>query len=65
MKIKYLLLLVSLLLGSSSFSQNDSYSAKTMDKARKIHNKVITIDTHDDISVHNFTGEINYTMNLD
>ena len=65
MKIKYLLLLVSLLLGSSSFSQNDSYSAKTMDKARKIHNKVITIDTHDDISVHNFTGEINYTMNLE
>ena len=66
MKIKYTLLLVSLLLGSSSsFSQNNSYSTKTIEKARKIHDKVITIDTHDDINVNNFTGEINYTMNLE
>jgi len=32
--------------------------------ARGIHERVITIDTHDDISVANFTVERNYTMDL-
>jgi membrane dipeptidase len=35
------------------------------EKARKIHKKVITIDTHNDINVHNFTAQTNYTQNLD
>ncbi len=35
------------------------------EKARRIHNAVITIDTHDDINVKNFTDSINYTQNLD
>jgi membrane dipeptidase len=34
-------------------------------KARQIHEKVITIDTHDDINVKNFTDSINYTQELD
>lgn len=34
-------------------------------KARKIHDKVITIDTHNDINVNNFTAETNYTQDLD
>ncbi|WP_297795855.1 dipeptidase [uncultured Eudoraea sp.] len=34
-------------------------------KARQIHENVITIDTHDDINVKNFTDSINYTQNLD
>ncbi|NJB69824.1 membrane dipeptidase [Saonia flava] len=34
------------------------------DKAKEIHEKVITIDTHDDINVNNFTDSINYTQNL-
>ncbi|PCJ97236.1 MAG: peptidase M19 [Flavobacteriaceae bacterium] len=33
--------------------------------AKEIHEKVITIDTHDDINVKNFTDSINYTQNLD
>lgn len=34
-------------------------------KARQIHEKVITIDTHNDINVNNFTAEKNYTQDLD
>lgn len=36
-----------------------------MEKARGIHERVITIDTHDDINVANFTAEKNYTQDLD
>lgn len=34
-------------------------------KARRIHDKIITIDTHNDINVQNFTPGKNYTQNLD
>src|SRR5688500_5655943 len=33
-------------------------------KARGIHERVITLDTHDDIQVNNFRAECNYTMRL-
>ena len=33
-------------------------------RAMKIHESVITIDTHNDINVKNFTDEVNYTQNL-
>lgn len=33
-------------------------------RARGIHERVITLDTHDDISPANFTAERNYTMDL-
>lgn len=33
-------------------------------KAREIHNRVITIDTHVDFNVANFTQETNYTQDL-
>jgi len=33
-------------------------------KAKEIHNKVITLDTHCDINVINFTDSINYTQDL-
>ncbi|WP_373071313.1 dipeptidase [Zeaxanthinibacter enoshimensis] len=36
-----------------------------MSKAKEIHENVITIDTHDDINVKNFTDSINYTQDLD
>ncbi|MEO9513175.1 MAG: dipeptidase [Flavobacteriaceae bacterium] len=35
------------------------------EKAKKVHTKVITMDTHDDINVINFTDSKNYTQNLD
>lgn len=34
-------------------------------RAKSLHEKVITIDTHDDINVKNFTDSINYTQRLD
>lgn len=34
------------------------------EKARRIHSNVITLDTHDDINVANFTDSINYTQRL-
>jgi len=33
-------------------------------EARAIHDRVITIDTHDDINPNNFTVDVNYTMDL-
>src|SRR6187402_2730025 len=33
-------------------------------KARGIHERVMTLDTHDDISPNNFTAECNYTRDL-
>ncbi|MDA0792834.1 MAG: membrane dipeptidase [Bacteroidetes bacterium] len=34
-------------------------------KAQSIHLETITLDTHDDINVENFTDSFNYTMDLD
>lgn len=34
-------------------------------RARAIHERVITLDTHADINTSNFTPTVNYTMNLD
>jgi membrane dipeptidase len=33
-------------------------------RARAIHNRIITLDTHDDIDPQNFTADCNYTMRL-
>ncbi|MEL0202726.1 MAG: hypothetical protein VW892_08870, partial [Flavobacteriaceae bacterium] len=35
------------------------------EKALRIHNSVMTLDTHDDINVANFTLEKNYSQRLD
>jgi microsomal dipeptidase-like Zn-dependent dipeptidase len=34
-------------------------------KATEIHKRVLTVDTHNDINIKNFTNEINYTQELD
>lgn len=53
-------------------SCNDSKSGKSSTEeesieqtATRIHESVITIDTHDDINVKNFTDSINYTQRLE
>ncbi|CAL66512.1 dipeptidase [Christiangramia forsetii] len=38
---------------------------KIMERAKKIHKEAITIDTHNDINVDNFTDNKNYTTDLD
>lgn len=37
---------------------------KLIEKAKKIHAEVITLDTHNDINTANFTETVNYTQNL-
>ena len=39
--------------------------ASLVERARAIHGRVVTIDTHADINTGNFTETVNYTMNLD
>lgn len=72
--MKHYIFIFSILL--SFFScKNESKSAenviRTNDsialiaRAKIIHERVITLDTHCDINVNNFTDSINYTQNLD
>ncbi len=58
--MKYLSILFLVLFAFSACTEPDDLT----EKARKIHNKVITLDTHDDIDINNFTAERNYTEDL-
>ncbi|MFT7050652.1 MAG: membrane dipeptidase [Psychroserpens sp.] len=44
-------------------SNNDSIAL--IERAKGIHKRVITLDTHCDINIKNFTDSINYTQNLE
>jgi len=55
-KIKFIILFL--------FLVNCQDSTKTL-TAEQIHNNVITIDTHDDIDINNFTDSLNYTSDTD
>lgn len=50
--------------GGSLWAQTKPDVAKLIDKAKKIHRDVITLDTHDDINTANFTDAVNYTQDL-
>ncbi|ADF52886.1 dipeptidase [Zunongwangia profunda] len=62
MKIKQLGLF-ALLFAQAGLAQTTD--EKLVAKAKKIHERVITIDTHNDINVNNFTHDHNYTQDLD
>ena len=64
--MKYILKAGALvLILNSCASKSESTKAVSLEeKAALIHEKVITIDTHDDINVANFTDSINYTQRL-
>jgi len=62
MKIKQLGLF-ALLFAQAGLTQTTD--EKLVAKAKKIHERVITIDTHNDINVNNFTHDHNYTQDLD
>ncbi|MYH52328.1 MAG: membrane dipeptidase [Gemmatimonadetes bacterium] len=49
--------------GDDALPTDESEEAMTA-RAREIHDRVITLDTHIDISTSNFTAERNYTMDL-
>ncbi|MDT0676929.1 dipeptidase [Autumnicola musiva] len=58
--LKFIIILLTPL---ALFSQ--SSEEEILERAKRIHETVITIDTHNDINVKNFTNKKNYTMNLD
>ena len=64
MKYFYLFLSITLLISCGKKKQEKTEETLE-EKAQRIHDSVITIDTHDDINVQNFTDSINYTQNLD
>lgn len=43
---------------------DDTMSAELIAKAKGIHERVMTLDTHNDINVNNFTEDKNYTQDL-
>ncbi|WP_026167245.1 dipeptidase [Balneola vulgaris] len=45
-------------------SSNNEVDSELISKAREIHDRVITLDTHADINVANFTEEKNYTSDI-
>lgn len=48
---------------NNTSTKNDSIVI--VERAKAIHERVITLDTHCDINVKNFTDSINYTQNLE
>ena len=58
-----ILLLFCLLLGCGQ--QEKTSATDFAKKAKEIHEKILTLDTHDDINVSNFTDSLNYTQDTD
>ena len=63
--MKTLLFIVALLVVSISCKDNPMTEKQLIAKAKTIHERVITLDTHCDINVDNFTDSINYTQDLE
>ena len=63
--MKPILTLFSLLFIFSCAEKPKAPQETNLEKAQRIHEEVITIDTHNDINVKNFTDSINYTQNLE
>lgn len=66
MKASFLTLCVVItILSCKNNSKTTEDSSTLISRAKKIHKNVLTLDTHCDINVANFTDSINYTQNLD
>ncbi|MDC0008138.1 dipeptidase [bacterium] len=63
--MKNYILLASILLLFSCGEDQKKTEMSLEERAKQIHDKVITIDTHNDINVKNFTAEKNYTQRLE
>ena len=58
---KFVAAVVAALVGTAALAAQDDALTQ---KARGIHERVMTLDTHNDISPSNFTAECNYTQDL-
>ena len=63
--MKYFILLLSIVPLVSCGEDEKKVEKNSEVKARKIHEQIITIDTHNDINVNNFTDSVNYTQRLE
>ena len=63
MKNLCILILVSFFISCQEKSTNPDIAL--IQKAQLIHMKTLTLDTHDDINVKNFTDSLNYSMDTD
>ena len=63
MKKIALLFSVMILLGCQEKKENTN--TQLLQKAQMIHLKSVTLDTHDDINVKNFSDSLNYTQDTD
>ncbi len=63
MKHSLFILCILSFISCSETKKNTEKSIK--EQARRIHEKIITIDTHDDINVNNFTDSVNYAQRLE
>lgn len=63
--MRYCILICCFLILYSCGETQKNTEMSLENRAMEIHKKVITIDTHNDINVKNFTDEINYTQRLE
>ena len=63
--LKILAALLLLIVSCKTETKKDTNNDDLIAKATAIHKRVITLDTHNDINVKNFTDSINYTQELD
>lgn len=63
--MRHLIYLLCVLTIVSCAEKKEKPEESTLEKAQRIHDEVITIDTHNDINVKNFTDSVNYSQRLD
>src|SRR5690606_27634168 len=63
--MKYFIGFMSITLFFACKEKREKNEISMEEKAKRIHEEVITIDTHIDINVANFTDSVNYTQRLD
>lgn len=62
--MKYFVYVIGILAIFSCHDKQAASEESLEDKALRIHKKILTIDTHNDININNFTDSVNYTQRL-
>ncbi|MGB2759690.1 MAG: dipeptidase [Maribacter stanieri] len=63
--MKQLIYFMCFITAISCAEKKEKIVETTLEKAQRIHEEIITIDTHNDINIKNFTDSINYTQKLE
>lgn len=63
-KINYIAVITLLAFSSCKETPKELTQEERIANAKEIHERIITLDTHCDINVNNFTDSINYTQDL-